>query len=113
MSTELLQPTDDEMGKMLRGYFRSRMPAFPTSSEIVAQPATIALPPRAPVLSRSKWAMALCVVAVVGVLALLATRGTPQTGTQVKDANGSSAHKSGFPALKSPLTTAKTGAAAK
>ena len=113
MSDELLQPIDDEMGKMLRGYFRSRMPVFPPSSEIVGELATIALPPRTPALNRSRWAMALCVAAVVGVLALLATRSGPQLPTNVKDARESSAHKTAFPALKPPLTTAKTGAAAK
>jgi hypothetical protein len=113
MSNELLQSTDDEMGKMLRGYFQSRMPVFPRSSEIVGERATITLPARTPELNRSRWAMALGVAAVVGVLALLATRTGPQLGANVKDARESSAHKTGFPAIKPPLTTTKTGAAAK
>ena len=113
MSSELLRPTDDEIGKMLRDYFKSRMPAFPPSSEIVGERATITVPPRTPVPNRSRWAMALCVAAVVAVLALLATRSPPQVGTNVKDARESSAHKTGLPNMKPPLATSRTGAAAK
>src|SRR6516162_7145617 len=108
MSDELLQPTDDEIGKMLRGYFRSRMPVFPPSSEIVGELATIALPSRPPVLNRSRWAMALGVASVVGVIALVATTSGRHLTMNIKEARVSSAHKTAFPALKPPLNTAKT-----
>ncbi|MFL5339723.1 MAG: hypothetical protein ACJ8F7_06100 [Gemmataceae bacterium] len=71
MTTNWLPPTDDQMGRLLRDYYRSRIPVFPPAAVVVAEPAPTLSAPQRSRLVRSRWVMAVCLALVLGALGWL------------------------------------------
>jgi len=109
MTSNPLQSSDDPMGSLLRGYFRSRLPVFPPAAVVVGEHSAIAASSRPSLLARSRWAMAVCVALVAFVLGFLASQGQPQHLAPQSDFGGAKANKTNLPKIKPPLTAPKTG----
>jgi hypothetical protein len=113
MSTEPLSPTDDKMGRLLRDYFESRMPAFPPSAVVVAEPARIQTSPHRSLLARGRWVMAVAVALVACALGFLAAQNPPGRLAPSADLNRASGKLSKFPAVAPARSTPASGPAAK
>jgi hypothetical protein len=89
--------TDQQVERMLHGYFRSRMPAEFVSP--VAAP-TLTVGPQKSLLARSRWVLAICVAVVVCALGFLAAQGRSSHATATGDLNRATASPMKQPHLK-------------